>query len=304
MSYNFIDNSIFDAIYGDGSRGDATITGAELMTTDRFYNNLTITSTGRLSPANYRIYVKEKLEIQAGGIISFNGADATGRLAAGVAFITGTIRGYSRPGGAGGLGGATEQPGEDFFRNMPTQPVTPAASVYTIQGTVGWFSGKGGNSSTLTGSLAQSGSSLAVLGTIYPFVMAARSGWIPNNSASLVSNPVGGGAGGGGGACDAGTASDFGGGGGQGGGVIFIFAKEVVNNGTIIARGGNGANASHATGKAGGGGGGAGGFISLVTRFPTKTGSLDVSGGIGGSGAGGGTSGDNGQSGVVTVGFC
>ena len=89
----------------------------------------------------------------------------------------------------------------------------------------------------------------------------------------------GGGGGGGGGSENA----AYGGGGGGGGGKIHIYARNIVNNGTIQAKGGNGGNGYMGANKAGGGGGGGGGFVLLV--YQTFTGNEPiVTGGKGGTG--------------------
>lgn len=297
MSYNFVPASLYDAVYGDGSRGDATITGTETLSEDRFYNNLTITSTGVVVPSNYKIFVKGKLEIQTGGIIRANGNNASGATQGASVNISGTVRGFGRRGSSGLVATGANQAGPAASFAVANQPPLPGAT-----STAG-FSGGAGGGATLAGGAGNAGTSLALLGTVKNFYQMLRTGYLPDRSASM-GNEISGGAGGGGGAVDAGAGTDFSGGGGGGGAVIVIFAKEIVNNGSIQAKGGTGGNASHATAKAGGGGGGAGGAIFLITRFPTKTGTLDVSGGAGGSGAGGGVTGTTGDTGLTSIMYC
>jgi len=94
------------------------------------------------------------------------------------------------------------------------------------------------------------------------------------------------GAGGGGGTGSSGTAA--GGNGGNGGGTIYIECNELVFTGSITSRGlGGGAGGE----DAGNGGGGGGGLVLIrALKVTTKTGTVNVSGGIGllaGNGAAG-----------------
>lgn len=299
MSYNFVNTSFFDTIYGDGSRGDATITGTTTMAEDRYYNNLTITSTGVLNPNNYKIFVKEKLEIQSGGSIRYNGNNAAGSGQGASVNITGTVRSFGRRGSGGVIARGSNLPGSGSDFSVTTQPAPPAATTSS-----GWNGGNGG-AATLVGGTGNPGfqpTNAGILsgGTMKGLFYLLKTGYFGGGPGGFLSSEFGCGPGGGGGACDAGNAAtDYGGAGGGGGPGIIIFAKEIVNNGTIEAKGGNGSAGAHATAKAGGGGGGAGGVIVTVCRFPTKLGTRDVSGGTGGAGAGGGSAGSQGNTGLV-----
>lgn len=293
MSFNFIDTAFFDSIYGDGSTGDATVTGIDTMTSDRYYNNLTITATGILNPNNYRIFVKEKLEIQAGGFIAYNGANAAGAAQGPARSLAGTFRFFGRRGSAGIVAG-----GANLVGNGADFPITSQPSIAAATSINGWSGGAGG-SATLAGGAANAGSINQSAGTFKSLICLTKSGWLGGGAGGFLTTEIGAGPGGAGGACDAGTGTDFSGGGGGGAPGVAIFAKEIVNNGTIQSKGGTGGNASHATAKAGGGGGGAGGIILTVCRFPTKLGTRDVSGGAGGTGAGGGGNGLTGDTGLI-----
>jgi hypothetical protein len=310
MSYNFVNTAFFDSIYGDGSRGDATITGTTTMNEDRFYNNLTISSTGILIPNNYRIFVKEKLEIQAGGAIRHNGRNAAGTLPGGNIQINGTLRSFGRIGANPrfadvtlNLTGSGSQTGGGANLNVVAQPNVPGNNTLFGAGSTatftGWNGGNGG-SATLSGGTGYAGTLLAIEGTSRSLIYLLKTGYFGGGAGIFLTTELGCGPGGASGAVDAGTpATDYGGPGGGGGGGILIFAKEILNNGTIEAKGGNGAAGAHATAKAGGGGGGAGGVIITVCRFPTNLGTLDVSGGTGGAGVNGGSAGGQGNTGLV-----
>jgi hypothetical protein len=81
----FLDNvlgpSSFDFLYGIGVSGSATIAGTTTLTSEAHYTDLTITSTGILKPAGYRIFVSGTLTIDAGGSINDDGGNASGSTA-------------------------------------------------------------------------------------------------------------------------------------------------------------------------------------------------------------------------------
>jgi hypothetical protein len=104
---------------------------------------------------------------------------------------------------------------------------------------------------------------------------------------------LGGGAGGGGGGKTAGTAGD----GGPGGGAFAVVAKALVNNGSIHSNGKPGTNAT--SGDGGGGGGGQGGVIVAVSDELSGPGTYAATGGLPGTGFGGGVTGDAGTDGKV-----
>jgi hypothetical protein len=143
--------------------------------------------------------------------------------------------------------------------------------------------------------------------------------------------PLANGGGGGGGAIELGAAGSitvsgsifanggdgsgiFGGAGGGSGGGILLHANSVLLTGSLLANGGAGNSFTSVPGsdneflEAGGGGGG--GVISILTAtdgFENRGGTIDVSGGAGGSGhpfgpgTGGGSDGTAGGDGIVTI---
>jgi len=83
-----------------------------------------------------------------------------------------------------------------------------------------------------------------------------------------------------------GQAWGYAGSGGKGAGIIYILANNINNTGSIQSKGGNGTNAEAQYGPSyysGGGGGGAGGSI-LLNGSSITTGTITISGGIGGIG--------------------
>ena len=69
LQYTMGDFGIFS--FGDGSDGDVTISVDTNLTSDKYYDNLTINSGKILSPAGYRIFVRKTLTVN--GTISGNG---------------------------------------------------------------------------------------------------------------------------------------------------------------------------------------------------------------------------------------
>lgn len=84
-------------IFGDGSDGDVTISADTSLSSDMFYNNLTINTTKTLNPNGFRIFVKGTLTINGTGKIARNGNNGTNGTNA-----TGTTTGQ----GTAGTGGA------------------------------------------------------------------------------------------------------------------------------------------------------------------------------------------------------
>ena len=293
--------------FGTGADGDVTISSNTSLARDMYYNNLTIAAGFTLNPAGYRIFVKNILTIQATGAIdrtgnagaqsnagggSTNGAAAA---AGGTALAAGTIEG----GIAGAAGGAGSNGGNSGSSNGGGGTQAPAIS-NTI-GTVGAPGGNGGKGQQQAGTVGNGGTG-AIAGTItaakeFPYVYSVAfrlATWLTSTTFTRLFSSQGG-SGGGGGSGGAGNGSTgggggAGGGGGGSGGIIAIYARYIVNAGTISAiggaggAGGNGAGAGGATGGGGGGGGGgSGGIIVLVYQLLTNTGTISVAGGAAGA---------------------
>ena len=97
--YEINDNGAF--WFGDGSDGNVEITGDTTLTADKYYQTLQIKSGVTLSPAGYRIFVKDTCIVA--GTISGNG-NAGGAGGNGANGVTGPSGGT---GGAAGTAGAT-----------------------------------------------------------------------------------------------------------------------------------------------------------------------------------------------------
>ena len=65
--------------------------------------------------------------------------------------------------------------------------------------------------------------------------------------------------------------------------MMVICILNFINNGVISAQGGIGASATGTGGNAGSGGGGGGGIINIINRYYSGSGTINVSGGLGGT---------------------
>lgn len=277
-------------VYGDGADGVVTITGGTTtLTRDMYYETLTITGTGVLDTAGYRVFVRGLLTIQAGGVIRRNGnagaqpANNVTGGAGGAALAVGSIGG-STAGGAGGNSSAAGTSGTGAAQGVGGNGGAGGAS--NDAGVDASEAGGGGGTSSTSGGLGANG--CRDLG-------AARGYIITGAGATVIWQGGAGGGGGGGG--DSGT----GGGGGSGGGVVIVFAYRIANAGMIEARGGAGGQAFTGPDAAGngGGGGGGGGLIYLVSRAYTGAGTISVAGGAGGAGHLAGAAGTAGSVGTI-----
>jgi hypothetical protein len=291
--------------FGDGSDGDVSIASGEtVLTRDMYYRNLTISGTGKLTPAGYKVFVSETLDLTnapLGAIAGYSGTvvawttasaiNASGATpgAAGAAQPTGTVGGS----GAGGAGGAIATDGGS--------PASPGLACGGVGGT-------GGSAGAHSGGTSQSTTNFVIR---RPTTEMLR-------GATLIYGGTGGG--GGAGANNVAT-SGAGGGGGGGAGVVFIAARTIARSSSTTAggaidvrgqtggAGGVGTSSGNENGGGGGSGGG-GGFLYIMYQFlvgTAKTGLITLDGGNGGNGGNGhgaGTGGDGGSgaaSGVACI---
>jgi hypothetical protein len=96
-----------DAIFGDGSDGNQTISSNTTLTRDMYYQNLTVNSGITLNPGGYRIFVAGTLTLENAAAIARNGNDAPSPSPAGGAALAagalgGSGAGANAPGGTGG----------------------------------------------------------------------------------------------------------------------------------------------------------------------------------------------------------
>lgn len=267
------------ASFGNDLIQNITVNAPTTLGNDISVNNLTVEVGGSIDTNGYRIFCRNKLQIDIGGeIISYGGDGQDG--SAGGAGGAGTVPGSVGRGGGGG-NGVADGDGQVGVGN-----------IYSLGGAGGaggvdaGLVNNGGVGGTVTVPPDEAGTwqthATALTGEVRGF---GGQGWLT------------GGAGGGSGASDGGLVTS--GGGGGGGGVILICAHILENNGTIAARGGIGGIGQ---GIAGGGGGGGGGLVLIARRtLLPGTGTIDVSGGDGGASAGGGATGVTGSDGTIVA---
>jgi hypothetical protein len=262
-------------IFGDGNDGDVTITGGTTtLARDMYYNNLTISASGILETAGYRVFVAGTFS--HAGIVRNNGAAGSG-LIGGAQAAAGSLGGGSNGGNAnssaaGSAGGAV---------GAATQ--------------LGGVGGAGAAGSAGSGGSVSGASPPATTDGGTTYFRDFYRGTFLKDLSNTRSN--GGNGGSGGGSATGGV--NFGGGGGGGGGVIMIACASLTGNGSITANGGAGADTTGPTGaSSGGGGGGGGGVLVLIYGSDTSTVTTAAAGGAGGSGRSG-TNGNSGGTGLV-----
>lgn len=257
--------------YGDGSDGNATITGTTTLSRDMFYDTLIVQSGGVLVTNGYRVHCKTLCQVDSGGVIHHNG-----RLGTGTSAQTGANNG-SLVGGknSGGSGTGTGTAGS-------------SGSTPSLGGAAG-AGGSGGSGAGAAG--GASPGPTAAQGGLRALPQAYMGVTFPATSGAV---GIGGGAGAGGGSGDG---SISGGAGGSGAGYLVLTARALTLNGSIEAKGGNGASTS--AGNTGGGGGGGGGVVVLIYGAKSGSGSATAAGGTAGTGSGSGSAGTNGSAGLV-----
>jgi len=283
--------------FGDGSDGDVTISSNTTITRDMYYNNLTVNAGVTLSCGGYRIFVKNKLTNN--GTISANGGNGGnggsyspypnvqngGR--AGTAQASGSVYGGT-DGVAGGHGGWAGNNGISITHGMGSNGASGGKSGGADGNATQYVGGAGGTVSGTIYNTPYSFIGAYLLHDLYPSLDMIRT------SASGGSG-AGGGLSGSGGVYDCPSSTTGGGTGGGGGGsgasagFCWISAKNIINSGTIQAKGGNGGaggmgNDSYTKAASGGGGaGGSGGVVLLIYSSLTNTGTISAPGGTGGT---------------------
>jgi len=307
-------SSFNEAVYGDGSDGDVTISGNTSLSRDMYYNNLTVNTGVVLTSNGCRIFVKGTLTLTGTAKIAYsnvaagNGGNGTGAAGGAAGNAGAQLVGSASstlPNGTVGLVGKI-----GGFNTNGISGANGSVSQMNVQHSNGSVGGQGG---TRSGGNGGSGGTadytLADKPIAYPQCI-----WIRTISAAINLNVILGtapssGSGGGEGANGGGGS----GGSGGSGGPVVVVARIITGSGTIEAKGGAGGNGGNGfgtgnTGGGAGGNGGAGGWITLIYSDNTGwSGSCIVTGGTGGTGGAGGTggtglpgaNGSNGPAGIV-----
>lgn len=266
-------------IFGNGSDGDATISGSTTLTRDMQYDDLVV--TGTLNTGGFRVMVRGALT--GNGTIHSSGSNASlgsaGAAASGAVYYNGHTAG-----GNGGPNGGSA--GSNSSNNRMIGQIGGGGGAGS--------SGSGGAAGTLSSATNDRvGVAVAELSSLAPLAL-----WHGRTATDNATYRMGGGTGGGGGG---GNGAQNGGGGGGGGGVCAVFARNAAGfTGTIAANGGNGANGTSS--NCGGGGGGGGGFAALVCAVaPTGSYNVTATKGTGGTATGSGVAGTDGTNGTAVT---
>ena len=260
--------------YGTGSDGDVTITTTVTLTSDKNYNNLTITSPWILVTAWYKVYVNWTLSgdgiIQRNGNNGSNGGNASagtgGALGAGGAVLTQNNLWLCYAGTDGKVGVSFNV--WNASSSTSNSNTFISASNYNKGGN-GWvwyfYNGATGGSATSTWWELYN---LSVLKVNW----ALASGFAVASLPILFNTLLWGVGWASGWANDSAVASWGGGGGGSTGGIVFLSVRTKNFTGTIKANGWNGWNAGNGyttssptgTGWSGGGAGWSGGIVNII----------------------------------------
>ncbi|MBU1213475.1 MAG: hypothetical protein KJ587_19735, partial [Alphaproteobacteria bacterium] len=355
-----------ESIYGDGEDGAVTISGNTTLTEDKFYTTLTVNNGVTLNTGGFRVFVNDTLTNNGtiarngndggnGGVganATAGGAGAGGTAgAAGATLTDGSVKG-AVAGIIGQVGGIGAKGSVGNAANGGNGGAgTSVAKSLASDGIIGTVGGDGGactgGAVRTEGTGGTAGAAGVKTGTVFNKINNVISAYtlydyIPAGSPDNLKSSAGSGAsgsGGGGGAAFLGSGDGNGGGGGgsggsgSAGGLVSVFARSLINTGTISANGGAGGNGGNGgngwssgsasnSGAGGGGGGGAGatggsgGVIILVYNSLTDSGTIEAAAGAKGTkGTGGngsvtgtpgttengddGLDGNNGNAGVI-----
>ena len=270
-------------------------TGVYTMNANIICDALTIRSGARLVTNQYTVWAR-RIFIEAGGFLSYNGNNASGKTAGAALAAAGHLY-FATGAGAAGVTRSTAG------SSIGTAAAAVTAGACGAGGAGGTTGGAGG---TVT---ALAADQIRMLKTVW----TANRNWRLSPAGTATAFALyNGGSGGGSGAVTLTTglfSSDSGGGGG-GGGIVAFRCGLLSNFGTIEANGGAGGNGVLAggvtDGGVGGGGGGAGGIVHGVCDVVESLGTIRANGGTGGTGysvttAYAGKNGANGTNGLVLV---
>lgn len=238
-----------DAVYGSGLDGNGYINATTTITSDMYYNDLEITSSGILLTNGYRVFVK--------GTLTLNGHIGMGSVSSGTVgepasdISDGTVAGNTTSAityRLGGQGGGGSNPGITALPAFLYKNIDAMTGGVFADPTNGFIK-IGGGSKGSTGTT----------GTTTP-ALTASDNWPGKAGAAGTDGPAGspnrllaGQPGGKGSTASAGNADGTpgpggaGGIGGAGGGIVAIFAKNIVGSGKIISIGRSGSAGSAGT---------------------------------------------------------
>lgn len=306
-----LDNSY---TFGSGVDGTGTISSNTSLSADTYYDSLHITSGATLNANGWGLYVRTTTTIDAGCVLAFNGNNGTN--ASGVTKGTGgaALTGHSLHGSLAGLDGTNGGGRPGGSPGLATNGTTVTNSYKAS------FTDAGGNGGASSGSGTPTGGSPGSITASMkrPYAVSTATNYLDLADGASVkylryNGHAGSSRGGFAGTDGGGTGGDGGGSGGNGSnaGCIVFASKNIVNNGSIQAvggNGGNGANGGNGSGGGNGGGGGgagcggAGGEIVLIYSSLTGTGTVTAAAGANGTPGSGGSGVSSGSAGGTPTG--
>jgi hypothetical protein len=215
-----------DAIYGQGTDGDVTISSNTTLTSDKYYNNLTVNVGVTLTSSGYKIFVKNTLTLN--GTISVNTGTTTGTIFA----VTTSSNVSNVLGGIGAGSSANSAPSwvtENIYGLVLDSSPVQVGGLASVRGGSAGIAGSTGNTTaaltnadTWTGKAGTAGSA----GNYSPnanTVGASGGKGYTGNSGTVTGATAG--------------AGGAGGTGGNGGALAVVIAKNITGTGTITATG-------------------------------------------------------------------
>ena len=115
-------SSVLESL-GDGSDGNVSVSsGVTTLVRDMFYNNLTISGTGQINMAGFKIFVKGTLDITAAPVAAIfsNGGNGTSAASATGGAVGAAAVGVTVGGATAGTAGATGVAGAGAQATAPT----------------------------------------------------------------------------------------------------------------------------------------------------------------------------------------
>jgi hypothetical protein len=230
-----------DAIYGQGTDGDVTITSNTTLTSDKYYNNLTVNVGVTLTCSGYKIFVKNTLTLN--GTISVNTGTTTGTIFA----VTTSSNVSNVLGGIGAGSSANSAPSwvtENIYGLVLDSSPVQVGGLASVRGGSAGIVGNTGstvpaytNSDTWSGKAGTAGSAGNYAPNANTEGASGGKGYTGNSGTATGATAGVGGAGGTG---------------GNGGALAVIIAKNITGTGTISAIGFSGsAGSAGSTGSPG-----------------------------------------------------
>lgn len=281
--------------FGLGVDGDVTIaSGTTTLTKDAFYNNLTISGTGKIAAAGHRVFVAGTLDLTAAPAGAINNDGNAGGNASGA--TGGSVAAAAAGGAFIGAGVGASGIGRTATTGAGTTGGASTAGSTLWGGCAAGVAGGAGGAGSNAGGTANSpgGDSTSFASPKFPKHITHA----VNPSTTLVQVNSGGYGGSSGGGDGTNAGGGGGGGGGNAGGLV-VAAHTLVTGtstpaGVIRCNGGNGGNggtpSAGNTGGGGGGAGGGGGWVQLlvsVREGGSVANGVQANGGAGGAGGNG-----------------